>query len=230
MAETLHQPGLQLRTLRLYGEFVCRKTTWAGELAMACFAGAAGTGFAAAASMAGAASLTVDANAARMKLHFRDGAFDFLVNTLDEALRALKNEVRKGKPIAIGLIAEPEQVAAEVRERGVKPAFVLTDPEDGERVQTEECCVVVLGRPPKASHELDVWLAERGLFPVEVVWATHAQGEDTLLDSVIPMGDEVRHRWLRSLPKHQRSAKSAQRWAWMSVEEEVQIHRLSLHH
>jgi hypothetical protein len=144
MENSLAQPGLQVRTLRLYGELVCRRESWAGKLVVACFDGAAGTGLAAAASLAGAASLTVDGDAARVKAHFRDGAFDFVVNTLDEALRAIKNEVRKGKPIAIGLMAEPEAVRTEMVERGVVADFEIRGGEEGESV------------------ELKGWLEERG--------------------------------------------------------------------
>jgi hypothetical protein len=123
MEETLAQPELQLRTLRWYGELLCRRETWAGKLVVACFEGAAGCGFAPAASLAGAASLTVDGDAARVKAHFRDGAFDFAVNTLDEAVRTIKNEVRKGRPIAIGLMASPGAVRDEMEERGVAADF-----------------------------------------------------------------------------------------------------------
>ena len=123
--EGLAQPALQQRTLRLYGELVCRRESWAGKLVYAGFAGAASTGLAAASSLAGAASLVVDGDANGMKAQFRDGAFDFLINTLDEALRAIKNEIRQGRPIAIGLMAEPESVRAEAVERGLAAELVL---------------------------------------------------------------------------------------------------------
>ena len=44
-----------------------------------------------AANIAGAASLGVDASAARVKAALRQGLCDFMVNSLDEALRILKN-------------------------------------------------------------------------------------------------------------------------------------------
>ncbi|MES2393794.1 MAG: hypothetical protein V4555_19310 [Acidobacteriota bacterium] len=160
MDETLAQPELQLRTLRWYGELMCRRDAWAHRLVVACFDGAAGMGMAAAASLAGAASLTVDGDAARVKAHFRDGAFDFVVNTLDEALRAIKNEVRKGKPIAIGLMGEPDVVRAEMEERGVVADFEVVGVED------------------ESSAELCAWLSEQG-------WvATEAVGGESFQDAV----------------------------------------------
>src|ERR1700716_1083263 len=110
MNASAQQPELQQRTLRLYGELWCRRENWSRELVFAAFPGAASSGIAAAASLVGAVSLVVDPDAAMMKMHFRDGAFDFVVNTLDEALRAIKNEIRKGSPLSIGLVAEPKDV------------------------------------------------------------------------------------------------------------------------
>jgi len=118
MTTSILQPELQKQTLALYGELLCRRSDWSGQLVMAAFDGAAESGVSAAASLAGAASLVVDADSASIKDHYRDGAFDFVVNTLDEALRAIKNQIRQGQPIAIGLMAEPAAVMAEAEERG----------------------------------------------------------------------------------------------------------------
>jgi len=51
----------------------------------------------------------------------RDGVVDFLVTTLDEALRILKNEVRKRETVAVCIAQDPRIVAREMRERGVLP-------------------------------------------------------------------------------------------------------------
>jgi urocanate hydratase len=44
---------------------------------------------------------------------------DFLVNSLDEALRILKNEIRKRETVAVCVAAAPEAIVEEMRERGV---------------------------------------------------------------------------------------------------------------
>ncbi|MGD0799960.1 MAG: hypothetical protein ABR906_01460 [Terracidiphilus sp.] len=74
-----------------------------------------------AANIAGAASLTATADAAAQKQAIRDGVVDFLVTSLDEALRILKNEIRKHETVAVCVALTPEALQREMRERGVKP-------------------------------------------------------------------------------------------------------------
>lgn len=121
----LPQPELQLRTLTLYGELLSRQEHWVHKLTLAAFEGASDSGLAAASTLVGAASLTIDSDIPLVKQHFRDGAFDFVVNTLDEALRALKNEIRQGRPIAVALTASPDATLAEATARGLTPNFTF---------------------------------------------------------------------------------------------------------
>jgi hypothetical protein len=74
-----------------------------------------------AANIAGAASLAATANAATQKQAVRDGVADFLVNSLDEALRILKNEIRKRETVAVCIAASSQAVELEMQERGVLP-------------------------------------------------------------------------------------------------------------
>jgi Urocanase Rossmann-like domain len=74
-----------------------------------------------AANIAGAASLAATANAAAQKQAVRDGVTDFLVNSLDEALRILKNEIRKRETVAVCIAASSQAVELEMQERGVLP-------------------------------------------------------------------------------------------------------------
>jgi hypothetical protein len=74
-----------------------------------------------AANIVGAASLVSTADAAAQKLAIRDGVADFLVSSLDEALRILKNEVRKRQTVAVCVALAPEAAAREMLERGVLP-------------------------------------------------------------------------------------------------------------
>ncbi len=193
------QPELQSRTLQRYGELLCRREDWSRRLVMAAFRGAAASGIAAAASLAGAVSLVTDADGGSMKSHFRDGAFDFVVNTLDEALRAIKNEIRKGNSIAIGLIGEPAAVLDEAKERGLTADFILNEDEAS----------------AAATPELTAWLAERR-WSVEEISAPIAE---RLLAGSSYESDTRRLRWLRDLAAHQRSVRRADRYVWLSVEE-----------
>lgn len=74
-----------------------------------------------AANIAGAASMAASADVATQKQAVRDGVADFLVNSLDEALRILKNEIRKRETVAVCIASPPQAVEREMLERGVLP-------------------------------------------------------------------------------------------------------------
>src|SRR6478609_1549261 len=57
-----------------------------------------------AATMNGASFLGIDVDAGRIKKRLKTGYCDFMVNSLDEALRILKNAVRKKENVSVGLV------------------------------------------------------------------------------------------------------------------------------
>jgi urocanate hydratase len=79
-----------------------------------------------AATMAGAAFLGIDVDPERIKKRLKTGYCDFMVNTLDEALRILKNAVRKKEAVSVGLVGNCADVIPELADRGVVPDL-LTD-------------------------------------------------------------------------------------------------------
>jgi urocanate hydratase len=79
-----------------------------------------------AATMTGAAFLGIDVDAERIKKRLKTGYCDFLVTTLDEALRILKNAVRKKENVSVGLVGNCADIIPELAERGVLPD-ILTD-------------------------------------------------------------------------------------------------------
>src|SRR6266481_4765408 len=79
-----------------------------------------------AATMAGACFLGIDVDAERIKKRLKTGYCDFMVNNLDEALRILKNAVRKKEALSVGLVGNCADVIPELAERGVLPD-ILTD-------------------------------------------------------------------------------------------------------
>ena len=79
-----------------------------------------------AATMTGAAFLGIDIDPERIKKRLKTGYCDFLVTTLDEALRILKNAVRKKENISVGLVGNCADIIPELAERGVVPD-ILTD-------------------------------------------------------------------------------------------------------
>jgi hypothetical protein len=74
-----------------------------------------------AANIAGAASLAACADKAVQRQAIREGMVDFLVTTLDEALRILKNQVRKRETVAVCVAQPAEQLEREMVEIGVLP-------------------------------------------------------------------------------------------------------------
>ena len=79
-----------------------------------------------AATMTGAAFLGIDVDAERIKKRLKTGYCDFMVTTLDEALRILKNAVRKKENVSVGLVGNCADIIPELAERGVLPD-ILTD-------------------------------------------------------------------------------------------------------
>ena len=79
-----------------------------------------------AATMTGAAFLGVEVDPERIKKRLRTGYCDFMVNSLDEALRILKNAVRKKEAVSVGLVGNCADIIPELAARGVVPD-ILTD-------------------------------------------------------------------------------------------------------
>jgi urocanate hydratase len=79
-----------------------------------------------AATMAGACFLGVEVDAERIKKRLKTGYCDFMVNNLDEALRILKNALRKKEAVSVGLSGNCADIVPELAARGVVPD-ILTD-------------------------------------------------------------------------------------------------------
>jgi len=79
-----------------------------------------------AATLNGAAFLGIDADPERIKRRVKSGYCDVMVNDLDEALRILKNAVRKREAASVGLVGNCADVIPEMASRGVVPDL-LTD-------------------------------------------------------------------------------------------------------
>ncbi len=98
----------------------------AGKLIVSGGMGAAGGALPLAAGMLGAAFLGIDVEGERIRRRIRAGYCDYCVNTLDEALRVLKNAVRQKQGVSVGLVGNCADVIPELASRGVLPD-VLTD-------------------------------------------------------------------------------------------------------
>ncbi|HXJ16875.1 MAG TPA: urocanate hydratase [Candidatus Polarisedimenticolia bacterium] len=79
-----------------------------------------------AATLNGGAFLGVEVDPERIKRRVKTGYCDVMVNDLDEALRILKNAVRKREASSVGLVGNCADVIPELARRGVVPDL-LTD-------------------------------------------------------------------------------------------------------
>jgi urocanate hydratase len=79
-----------------------------------------------AATLNGAAFLGIDVDPERIKRRVKTGYCDVMVNELDEALRILKNAVRKREAASVGLVGNCADVIPEMARRGIVPDL-LTD-------------------------------------------------------------------------------------------------------
>jgi urocanate hydratase len=80
-----------------------------------------------AANIAGAATLVASADLATQKQAIREAIADFLVTSLDEALRILKNQLRKRETVSVCVAMTPAAMEREMNERGVLPDLQRSD-------------------------------------------------------------------------------------------------------
>ncbi len=139
-----------------------------------------------AANIAGCASLSAAADVTVQKQAIRDGVVDFLVTSLDEAVRILKNEIRKRQPVAVCVAAKPDTVAAEMAERGILPD---------------------LHRPPSPTSAT-LTPADPAEDPVLVAWCVSSGGArwlprlDELALECLDYDAGAARRWIRQAPRY----------------------------
>ncbi len=168
-----------------------------------------------AASIAGAASLVLDTTSEAVRHSIRNGIVDFAVKNLDEALRILKNEIRKHQPIAVLLQQQTATAMAAMVERGAQPDLLR--------------CV--------SETELVATLRERGAVTVpadpggpldltgEVRWSAAEGGSaalryvDQVVQQLLPAEDAARQNWITRAPRYLSRAMRLERSVPMSAAE-----------
>jgi len=155
-----------------------------------------------AANIAGAASLAVSADPTAQREAIRDGVVDFMVTSLEEALRILKNEVRKRQAVSVGVALEPGAVVGAMLERGVLPDLLppgewpesvtgMTSAQNGQFVGQGSRPIPAENEPP---HYV-TWSVDRD-------FARWLPKLDALAQSIVPVQDTARQRWLRLAPRY----------------------------
>ena len=156
-----------------------------------------------AASIAGAASLTLETRTEAVRHCVRNGIVDFAVTTLDEALRILKNEIRKQQPIAVLLERETASVLAEMVERGAQPDMVRWAHADAELKAFLDTLFARGAQPLPPPREMSPDPARR-----EVCWRAGEGGSavlrqlDLLACEILSQEDAERQNWIARAPRY----------------------------
>jgi hypothetical protein len=152
-----------------------------------------------AANIAGAASLVASSDSSALRSAMREGVIDFLVTTLDEALRILKNEIRKRQPVAVGVSQSSSAIVKEMKERGVLPDLLPPHSHSADSSELEE--FVAHG----ARHTRHMKLATGRVFvtlSIPAAWTPRIADFEALLLEFIALDDHANRRWLRLSPRY----------------------------
>ena len=199
----------QSMALRAFLLLCALEDNWPGKLVLVRGLDAEGRAASVASSIAGAACLALDSRAEVCRATLRAGACDFVVNSVDEALRILKNEIRKRKPVSV-TVAMPEAAALEeLLDRGVAPeAYILTRSDATDATEhrfasfgAHIVSIADAGDSSQPHNLVQDYVESRKLTRHEFrVSTTQELRElDQRLAAIIPEGDP-RHRWATLAP------------------------------
>jgi hypothetical protein len=189
-----------IRTARK-NSFLDREQGLGGKLFYAGDLDGVGSALVVAANIAGAATLTASADLATAKQAMRDGVIDFLVTSLDEALRILKNEIRKGAPVAVCVGLAPEQVEREMLERGVLPDLLPPGALDAPRFEAflEVGARQIEPVAAKTGQTVLMW----SVADAPARWLPSLDAvADECLGSSSNIETRTAHQWLRVAPRY----------------------------
>jgi urocanate hydratase len=228
----------QGRILRTFTILHAIRQDWGGALIIACGLSPQGAALALASNIAGAVCLSIENDPSTLKDALRSGSCDFIVNTLDEALRAMKNEARKHLPLSVGLQGDSTLILQELLERGVAPEL-FTDltanisRHEAVRAFKSFGALIVRFDPTlplgdeeslDANSTLSTFLHDRQWllhsFPFDTQAALRAFDAHAL--TLIPEDDLLRRRWLQAAPRILQRERPIRRALWVT-EQEKQI-------
>lgn len=167
--------------------------------------GMEGAELALATTIAGGTFLGIDPSSEHLKTAVRNGSCDFMVNTLDESLRVLKNELRKKKALSVGLLGDASAILSAMVERGVQPDLVADCGVSniGSTSLHQKALMEFIERGAVGVDTPVSTVADVGGF-VEVVWTAANISDLRRMDELalrqLPAEDSIRRRWLQQAP------------------------------
>ena len=185
---------LQRSSLAAYLSLTDGVPVWSRRLVMLA-ASVAVAPWAPATLAAGGAVLWTCEDEALLRESSQAGLIDFQVTTLSEALRILKNEIRKGLPVSVGVLDAERTVWAEAAERGVQPQALLG------AVGEEPAATVLLQRGATRLQSRTGMALQHS---EAANWRDRRAGDAALLAMAERLSEPERAvalRWLRSAPQ-----------------------------
>ena len=168
--------------------------------------------------ISGGTFLGIDPSTEHLKAAVRNGACDFMVNTLDESLRALKNELRKKKALSVGLLGEASAILASMVERGVQPDLVA----EPAAPNSEPALLTFIERGAIRVDTQATSRSQPGGF-IEVAWTAPSIADLRRIDQLalqqLPAEDSIHRRWLQHAPAYFHRQRPLQRVSGMRSDE-----------
>jgi len=159
-----------------------------------------------AANIAGTASLVASADLAVQRHAIRDGVVDFLVTSLEEALRILKNEIRKRQTVSVAVGVAPHVLVEQMLDRGVLPDLLLDGSATRNNADSKPGPIEELIRQGALAI---AGAAHERMLPVPYVrWSVDREFArwlprlDAVVEESLPSDDWLRQRWLRLAPRY----------------------------
>ncbi len=151
-------------------------------------------------NISGVATLAASAQAATLRQAMHAGVIDFLINSLDEALRILKNEIRKREPVSVAVSLAPQAIVQEMLDRGVLPDLLPPHLPSAPGNSSFDTFIAqgaqrVASAPLPSASKLLIWQ-----IPAE--FARRPSDFDALLLQHLPPCDHAAARWLRQSPRY----------------------------
>jgi urocanate hydratase len=226
---------MQSQTLRAFTILHQLHPKWGGSLILNIGLNPEGSALALASNIAGAVCLTLEPDPAIARAALRTGACDFVVNTLDEALRALKNEVRQKRPLSVGLEANPSSTLQELLARGVAPQLVattITDPaltvfqSEGTPILSLADNLAIPGAINTANL-LNNLLYQTHWTPHDLTFSDTQtlRDFDTRALALVPDEDTLRRTWLTSAPRLFSRERPPHRVLYLTPGEQAQLEK-----
>lgn len=250
--DAVYQKYRSLQTIGLQAIAETRRdASLVGAWLVSCGMGREGAELAMASTLAGTAFLGIDPDPQQLKSAQRHTACNFMVNSLDEALRVLKNSLRKRQPVSVGLLGNAAEVLPHLVERGVQPDFLSDTSECPANVAAShsahllaiahlagrgailmdfgnglQAALAAMGRPTTI---LDATSTSANAAESLVRWITtelqDCKRMDELALSLLPPTDVARRRWLEGASAYFQRQTPLERVLSLSTEERFSLLR-----